>query len=98
MNFLKSLFSRPSAPSRSIFYSVAVKCNRCGEVVEGNVNLNNDLSADYSSGAAVYYVRKVLMGNGQCFQRIEVELKFDPSRRLLERHCDGGSFISESGE
>jgi hypothetical protein len=32
------------------------------------------------------------MGNGKCFQQIEVELKFNESRRLLEKHATGGQF------
>ncbi len=95
MNFLKKILSAPTGSSPS-FYSFTVKCNRCGEVIEGRTNLNNDLSVEYGSvgsGSNVYYVRKVLMGNGKCFQQIEVELKFDESHRLLEKHATGGQFV-----
>ena len=62
-----------------------VKCNRCGEIIEGRVDLNNDLSVEYEGNNAVYFGRKVLMSsNGQCFQQIEVELKFNIDRKLLE--------------
>jgi hypothetical protein len=39
-------------------------------------------------------VRKVLMGSGRCFQPIEVTLKFDEGRRLLERQITGGKFTA----
>jgi hypothetical protein len=91
MKFLNKIF--PSAQSSSNFHSFAVKCNRCGEVIEGRVNLNNDLSVEYEGDRTVYYVRKVLMGTGLCFQQIEVELKFDELRRLIEKHIRGGQFV-----
>jgi hypothetical protein len=92
MDFLKKIFPAPSR-STSNFYSFAVKCDRCGEVIEGRVNLNNDLSVEYEGSRNVYFVRKVLMGNGLCFQQIEVELKFDALRKLLEKHATGGQFV-----
>jgi hypothetical protein len=92
MNFLKKIFPVPTGPA-SNFYSFAVKCGRCGEVIESRVNLNNDLSVEYEGGRDVYFVRKFLMGNGLCFQQIEVELKFDASRKLLEKHVNGGKFV-----
>ena len=91
MSFLKKLFSAPT-PSTN-FYAFAVKCNRCGETIEGRINLNNDLSVDYEGGQDVYHVRKLLTGNGRCFQQIEVELKFNASRQVLEKNVQGGRFI-----
>ena len=92
MNFLKKVFSAPAGPT-STFFSFAVKCNRCGEVIEGRVNLYNDLSVEYESTGNIYSCRKVLMGNGKCFQQIEVELKFNEPRKLLEKHVTGGQFV-----
>ena len=92
MGLLKKLFSVPTA-SKTDFYAFAVKCNRCGEVIHGRVNLSNDLSQEHDGNRNIYYGRKVLMGSGHCFQRIEVELKFDPSRDLLDRQVSGGEFV-----
>ncbi len=93
MNIFKKFFPAPSS-STSTFHSFAVKCNRCGEIIEGRINLTNELSVEYGAGAgSVYYGRKVLMGNGRCFQQIEVTLKFDESRKLLEKHATGGQFV-----
>ena len=92
MNFLKKIFSTPPGAG-SNFHSFAVKCSRCGEVIAGQVNLNNDLSVEYEGGRDVYFVRKVLMRNGSCFQQIEVEMKFDRPRRLLEKHITGWQFV-----
>ena len=92
MGILKKLFSVP-ASAQTDFYSFAVKCIRCGEVIESRVNLSNDLSLDNEGGRDIYFGRKVLMGSGHCFQQIEVELKFTPARKLLERHASGGEFV-----
>jgi hypothetical protein len=94
MGFLKKLFGGAPARSEKRYYVFDVKCNRCGEVIEGRVDLDNDLSQDYEGDSNVYYGRKVLMGGGHCFQQIEVELQFDSSRQLLEKQVTGGQFIN----
>ncbi|MGZ6316764.1 MAG: hypothetical protein ACXWNQ_05840 [Anaerolineales bacterium] len=95
MKFLKKIF--PSSPSQpaATFYSFTVKCSRCGENISGHINLNNDLSAEYEGDRQVYHVRKVLIGSGMCFQRIEVEFNFDSSRKVIDRLASGGSFVEE---
>ena len=93
MNLLQKLFGGSSASPQKHEYTFSVKCLRCGEIIEGRVNLDNDLSVEYEDGGDVYYARKVLMGENRCFQRVEVELKFTSSRELLEQHITGGEFI-----
>jgi hypothetical protein len=41
----------------------------------------------------VYYFRKELIGSGKCFQRIEVEMKFNASKQLIEKQAQGGTFV-----
>ena len=90
MGFLKNLFGGGSAKSDKRYYVFLVKCNRCGEIIEGRVDLDNDLSLkDEGEG---YIVRKGLMGTNRCFQQIEVELNFDSSRQLQEKTITGGQF------
>ena len=90
MGFLKKLFGGGTASSSSDFYTFTVRCDRCGETIEGKVNLNNDLSLDDEGG---YRVRKVLMGSGLCFQQIEVQLNFDAAKQLQDKQISGGKFI-----
>ena len=91
MGFLKKLFGGGAlSSSNSDFYTFSVHCDRCGEIIEGKVNLNNDLSLDDEGG---YNVRKVLMGSGHCFQQIEVTLKFNASRQLQEKQISGGKIV-----
>jgi hypothetical protein len=93
MNLLKKLFGGSPAQSDQHVYTFSVKCKRCGEVITGRVDLNNDLSAEYEEGGDVFFARKVLMGENKCFQRVEVELKFNSARQLLEQHATGGEFV-----
>jgi len=96
MGFLKRLFSGTPANSEKRYYTFQVKCNRCGEIIEGRVDLDNDLSAEFESDTqTTYIVRKGLMGSGDnhCFQQIEVTLKFSSTRALLEQEIHGGTFV-----
>ncbi|MDO9128939.1 MAG: hypothetical protein Q7U34_03645 [Anaerolineales bacterium] len=98
MGFLKKLFGGFITPgAQANFYPVTVKCKRCGEVIEGRVNLNNDLSetCDAHGNVTGYFCRKVLMGYGRCYQQIEVRLTFDPGNRLKDRQIVGGHFAEE---
>lgn len=92
MNLLQKLFGGTPKPEQR-YYAFSVKCRRCGEVISGRVDLNNDLSAEYEEGGDIFFARKTLMGENRCFQRIEVELKFNANRDLLERHITGGEFV-----
>ncbi|MCC6260891.1 MAG: hypothetical protein IT311_08515 [Anaerolineales bacterium] len=94
MSFLQKLFSgaTSSSPKRN-YYVFTVKCKRCGETIEGRIDLNNDLSVEYEGDTEVYYSRKTLMGGGKCFQRIEAEFKFSANRSLVEQQARGGDFI-----
>lgn len=99
MNFIKRLSGWILGPgSYARFYPLDVRCNRCGEVINAQVNLSNDLSIDYEAegGRTVFHCRKVLIGKERCFQQIEVSLTFDTNRKLLERQIAGGAFVDSS--
>ena len=98
MGFLKklgALFSAPSGDKRSLW--LYVKCDKCGEILKGRVDLLNDLSIQYdeSGRASSYYCRNVFVGSNRCYRPIEVELTFDKNRRLLNEEITGGEFASE---
>jgi hypothetical protein len=95
MNLLKKIFPGAPASASSPFYSFAVQCNRCGETIEGRINLANDLSAEYEDDQLVYHVRKVVMGSGKCFQQIEVEFKFNSSHQVIDQQITGGRLIEK---
>ncbi len=95
MNFFNKIFAaRPSNPGK--FHIFAAKCSRCGEIIHGQVNVNNDPSQEYDENGKPYFVcRKVLVGNQLCFQRIEVLFKFNEARGLLDRQITGGEFVED---
>ena len=93
MGFLKKLFSsNPGRPEKR-YYIFNVKCDRCGEIIEGRVDLDNDLSLNDKGDG--YIVRKGLMGSGDnhCFQQVKVTIQFSSSRKILEQDIHGGTFV-----
>jgi hypothetical protein len=93
MSFLKSLFGGTPAKPDKRYYVFQVKCNRCGEIIEGRIDLDNDLSLEYEGDSTFYIVRKGLIGNNRCFQQIEAEMKFNSDRQLMEQQAQGGKFV-----
>jgi hypothetical protein len=93
MNFFKKLLTPPPSNSGT-FHLFTVKCKRCGEIIQGQVNVNNEPSLEFDEKGKPYYIcRKVLIGEKLCFQRIEVVFKFNEQRGLLDRQITGGEFI-----
>jgi hypothetical protein len=90
---LKRIFSPPSHEGR--YHQFQVQCNRCGEMLEGRVDLYNDPSLEFEDDKTIYVGRKVLMGSGPCFQQVETTFKFDESRNILEQQASGGEFVEE---
>jgi hypothetical protein len=39
----------------------------------------------------------VIIGGGHCFQQIEVQMRFDTKRQLVDRQISGGDFIDLTG-
>ena len=93
MGFLKNLFKGASAKPEKRYYVFQVKCNRCGEILEGRVDLDNDLSVEFEGNSSVYFGRKVVMGSGLCFQQVEVEMKFTSARTLIGQEAKGGTLV-----
>ena len=91
---IKKIFQKP-ADDRN--YWVYVKCNRCGEIVKGRVDLYNHLSIEYGEEKSgnTFFCRKVLIGSNRCYQQITVEMTFADNRKLIDRQITGGKFVSE---
>jgi hypothetical protein len=98
MGFLKklakSLFGAGAGRPASLldFY---VRCDSCGEVIHGQINLSNDLSVQYEGDDSFYFCRKGLVGSGEtrCFQQVTVEYTFDARRQVIDRRAEGGRFV-----
>jgi len=94
LNNLRKIFTPPSDDRNYWFY---VKCDHCGEVLKGRIDLHNHLSIQYGEGRAkqTYYCRKVLIGSNRCYRQIETEFTFDGSRKLMDQQIKGGKFAAE---
>ena len=96
MGLFEKISQMLTSPESDYSYRLAVKCNRCGEIIHSRVDLRNDLSIDYNdNGKTTYNCRKILIGDSYCFQRVEVILKFDKNRNLIDRQIMGGTFVDE---
>ena len=98
MGFLKklgNLFAPPSSTNNARDYWITVRCKRCGEIIRARIDLWNELSLSDSDAGdnSTYTSRKIIMGSGTCFQRIEVVLKFNSKHKLQDKQITGGDFI-----
>jgi len=94
VSFLKKLFSDPGTARN--FYHFSVKGDRCGEIIQVKVNTDYELSLEIDeAGISFYICRKVLIGNGHCFQQIICILKFDENRHMIDKQLTDGQFVDE---
>lgn len=94
MGFLKRLFgssgksSDSDDPNGLIYY---VKVRKCGAIARLRVDKRNDLSLDDDGES--YVVRKQVVDN-ICYGMAEVELHYDTSHKEINRHIEGGEFVT----
>jgi hypothetical protein len=97
MGFFKKLgsFFSTSPSENEVSYYIGVKCDHCGEEIRARVNLYNDLSIEYDDTGNIsgYICHKVIVGAQRCYQPIDIVLKFDPKRKLLEKEITGGKYL-----
>ena len=98
---LKSLFSGGkggASQGQANILDFYVRCDRCGETIHGQINLNHDLSVHYEGDDTFYFCRKGLVGGGEtrCFQQVTVEYTFDARRTVIERRVQGGRFVDST--
>jgi hypothetical protein len=93
LGFLSRLFGGGSRVSPDGGVYIRVKCDACGEIVQGRISPTSELSqADDEEGGG-YYVRKVLVGR-QCFRPIEVQVRYsDLGRTEVSREVKGGTSV-----
>ena len=95
MGFLDSLKSLVSEggndQSDKNGYWLYARCNRCGEVIRTRIDFQRELNPRDEGG---YVVRKTLVGNQTCFERIQVTLIFDGRRQLVDHEIVGGELAS----
>ena len=94
LNNLRKIFT-PRSDDRNYWFFV--KCDHCGEILKGRIDLHNHLSIQYGAGRKGhnYFCRKVLIGSSRCYRQIETEFTFDKTRKLLDQQIKGGKFMTE---
>lgn len=96
MGFLKKMASllSPGEVGEAGVLWIYVRCKNCGEKIKSRIDLRRDLTPHYGEGEGSYFLRKVLIGSGRCFQPIEVRMTFDASRKVISREIAGGQFLT----
>lgn len=90
LDSLKSLFGRGQRPQETGYW-IYVRCRRCGEIIKTRLDLTSALNPRDEGG---YMLRKTLVGNQRCFERIEVTLFFDENRQLVDQTIERGEFVT----
>lgn len=102
LDSIKSLFSSTGGAASSgvdsdkramYFY---VSCNACGEKIRVRVDMYNDLAQEFDSKERVsgYVLNKDVLGS-KCFKLMRLHLQMDPSRRLIAKSIENGTFITK---
>ncbi len=92
---ISNLLGGSGAGSKGGAWEIAVKCSRCGEIIRTRIDTTNELSAEYGENdhETSYHCRKVLIGKRGCYASIEVILRFDANRNLIEQQISGGELV-----
>jgi hypothetical protein len=77
------------------YLTIYVWSNRCREPIAGRVDLMNELSLT-DEGDGSYHVRKVIHSSGKnrCFDQVEVELRLDAKKRVVDQTVTGGRWLT----
>ncbi|MCC7161178.1 MAG: hypothetical protein IT331_01685 [Anaerolineae bacterium] len=95
MSFLKKILGGGSgdkgADSDANAMWLYVRCNKCGAPVAIRVDMRNDISTDYETGAR--FLRKEIM-DGTCFQLMYANVKFDSAGKINDKSIERGTFLT----
>jgi hypothetical protein len=105
MSILDKIFGRQSGGKKpetspsdkwAVFYYV--RCAKCGEVIRVRLDRRNDFEQQFDENGhdevAGYRVHKEVMGSGNCFKMMALEIKFDRGYREIEKSVRGGEFVT----
>jgi hypothetical protein len=90
LGFWSRLFGGGARTSSDGGIYIRVRCDACGEIVQGRISPTSELSLADEGG---YFVRKVLVGR-ECFRPIEVQIRYsDLGRTEISREVKGGTTV-----
>jgi hypothetical protein len=89
---ISGLFAGSDPDHKTHSCEIAVQCSRCDEIIRVRIDLINDLSAEYGEEdrETSFFCRKVVIGKENCYASIEILLKFDAGRNLVDHRITGG--------
>lgn len=97
LDFLRTLLFNKPIPHEGKM-PIYVRCDRCGEALLTEIDLQHDLSVIYGDLPAQdrYVTNKIVIGSNLCFQRIEIELQFDAKKQIVAEEIRGGKRIEKA--
>ena len=84
-------------------FPIAVKCARCGEVIQLRIDRDHELQSVYAPDAdegdepIEYVLRKEVVGD-RCQNLIRFTIRFDCDHGLTSSEIEGGEFLEEPAE
>ncbi|MEM7126682.1 MAG: hypothetical protein AAF702_10175 [Chloroflexota bacterium] len=90
-----NFFSGSGSSSNDRLLTVYAMAHRSRSLVSGTVDLYNELSLADGEDSDGFYVRKVLhtTGENRVFDQVEIELWFDPRKKLDHYEVIGGRWL-----
>ncbi len=84
-------------------FTLTVRCDKCGELIEVRIDQDHELQAEYDKDATEgarptqYLLRKEIVG-ADCQNLIRLTIRFDADLHPLERTIEGGEFVEPEQE
>ncbi|HOP94993.1 MAG: hypothetical protein WBH76_06975 [Dictyoglomaceae bacterium] len=91
--WIKRLFSSQNSPTSDSFI-VAVKCKRCGEVIEVRIKPKEEANPEFGDMDQIikYEMHKEILGKN-CPNLITLYLEFSPSWSIISKNIENGEII-----
>jgi hypothetical protein len=105
MSFLDRLFGRsgpkreaPVGDAHAFYYFV--RCDKCGEVIRVRLDRRSSFEQQFSESGGDdvvgFRVRKEVMGSGNCFKMMSLEIGFDRGYHEAKKTVRGGTFVTKA--
>ncbi len=74
-----------------------LRCDKCGEAIRVRIDREHGLSQEFDEGGGDfptgYVATKEIIGK-KCLRALKLTIRFDRSRREVDRQVQGGAFIT----
>ncbi len=95
LDLFKKIFSGSKSRGSKEIINYYIRDNKCGEKIKLVFRKGYDIVQEYDSDSEEdYSIRKTAICDN-CYNQIEIKLKFDMNYNIIEEQLDGGESISE---